>query len=230
LDDDNLARGFGLLIAYVLPGFVTLVGLGWTSDAVQLWLIGASNAGPTVGSFFYVFMASVGAGMVASLVRWACLDTLHHMTGLDRPVLDESRLVERLPAFDYLVEQHYRYYQFYGNTMVATILAFVLWRTSPTGAATAVGWAEFGLVVLVSLFVAGSRDALRKYYAGGEMVLGRSQRRRAVTNGKHPDRLSKLEAKPQQSRPHPQPAKEVSHTAGTTKPAVVAPDRKSSVG
>ena len=40
------ARNFGLLIAYVLPGFVGLWGLGYLSEPVRTWLSGAGPAGP----------------------------------------------------------------------------------------------------------------------------------------------------------------------------------------
>lgn len=218
MDDDNLTRGFGLLIAYVVPGFVTLLGLAWVSDSVRSWLMGAAEAGPTVGGFFFVAVASVGSGMVASLVRWALLDTLHHHTGVVRPVLNESKLADKLSAFNYLVEHHYRYYQFYGNSMVAALFAYALWKTVDRSH-PAFGWVEAGLFVLVSLFIAGSRDALRKYYAGGELVLGRVERKPQMTNGKHPHRPEKTALKAQSSNhSHPKPVKEISGRAGTATP------------
>jgi hypothetical protein len=110
--------------------------------------------------------------MTASVIRWAVLDTAHHFTGLVRPTLDESRLTERLDAFDYLVEQHYRYYQFYGNSLVALTAAYAMWRCSPHAASAGLGWVEALLLTLTVVFAAGSRDALRKYYNGGTLLLG----------------------------------------------------------
>ena len=133
-------------------------------------IIGAGQAGPTVGSFLYVIVASVAAGMTASAVRWAVIDQFHHRTGIVRPVLDESKLPERLQAFDYLVENHYRYYQFYGNTLVATVVAYAAWTWGPAGDVSPGGVA--GFLALSAVFVAGSRDALRKYYAGSALLLG----------------------------------------------------------
>jgi hypothetical protein len=168
-------RNFGLLIAYVLPGFVVLLGVGSLSDSVHVWLVGAGDSGtngPTVASVLYVGLASIGSGMTASVIRWAVLDTAHHFTGLVRPTLDESRLTERLDAFDYLVEQHYRYYQFYGNSLVALTAAYAMWRCSPHAASAGLGWVEALLLTLTVVFAAGSRDALRKYYTGSIVLLG----------------------------------------------------------
>lgn len=214
--DDLTTRRFGLLIAYIVPGFVMLVGIGSLSEPVWGWLVGVGVGGPSFGAVLYVAVASVAAGMTASVLRWAVLDTLHRITGLRRPALDESRLAERLDAYDYLVEQHYRYYQFYGNTLVAVVLAFAMWRASPHSAALPVGWPESVLIVLTGVFAAGSRDALRKYYSGGELLLGKvpHRRRRRMTNGKH----HPSHQKPDQPKPTTKSAtRAVAESAGSSR-------------
>jgi hypothetical protein len=118
------ARNFGLLIAYVLPGFVTLWGVGLVSPAVHLWLVGSTAGGPDVSGFLYTSIASIAVGMTVSAVRWATVDSLHAATGLVRPAWDDSRLSEQLRGFEALVENHYRYYQFYANMLVALALAY----------------------------------------------------------------------------------------------------------
>jgi hypothetical protein len=167
------ARNFGLLIAYVIPGFVILVGLSGPSEAARVWLVGAAMDGPNLGGFLYVTLASVALGMTASAVRWAVLDSIHTLTGLKRPQLDESKLEQYLSAFDYLVEKHFRYYQFYGNSVVALLSAYAAWRVGGGVSPLPYGVAEALLVFIVAVFTAGSRDALRNYFAGGEMLLGR---------------------------------------------------------
>ncbi len=105
-------RNFGLLIAYVLPGFVALTGAARCSTAVRQWMdqhVAACGATATVGGFLYVTLASVGVGLTVSTVRWAVIDTLHHWTGIPGPCWDDSRLQEKLEAFEALVENHYRY-------------------------------------------------------------------------------------------------------------------------
>lgn len=168
---DLSGRNFGLLIAYVLPGFLALWGLSYVSEPVRLWLQGVGTGGPSVGSALYVLLASIGCGMTASIVRWALIDTLHHQTGLTKPVLDESKLPDRLEAFDYIVENHYRYHQFAGNTAVAALVAYGCWR-SGAGSGQPVGAQEFFLAVVIAVFLLGSRDALSKYYARSVLLLG----------------------------------------------------------
>lgn len=188
---DLSGRNFGLLIAYLIPGFLVLLGLGTVSESVDLWLRGVGAGGPSVGSALYVLIGSVACGMTASVIRWAVLDTLHHRTGIAPPRLDESKLADRLEAFDYLVECHYRYYQFYGNTFIALLLASAAWSSGPSGGISARGLAA--LLALSAVFVAGSRDALRKYYAGSSLLLGTLEQENS-----HDQRQA-----PRQARPDP---------------------------
>ena len=82
---DISSRNFGLLIAYLIPGFILIWGLGQWSPDVAAWLAGADGAGPTIGGFLIISVASIAAGMTASAIRWALIDTIHHATGLTRP-------------------------------------------------------------------------------------------------------------------------------------------------
>ena len=163
------ARNFGLLIAYVLPGFVALWGLSYTSETVHAWLVGAGTAGPSVSGFLYVLLGSVGCGMTASAVRWALIDTAHHATGVRRPRLDFSNLPTRLEAFERVSEYHYQYYQFYSNTLIALLFAYPLWRRLGSGGS----WlTDLGFVLLEAVFAAASRDALRHFYRRASQLLG----------------------------------------------------------
>jgi hypothetical protein len=170
------ARNFGLVIAYVVPGFVALWGLSYLSGSLRLWLVGAQAGGPNVGSFLYVLLASVALGLTASAVRWAVLDTVHHMTGIAAPHWNDAKLHERLEAFEALVDNHFRYYQFYGHMLVAGTLAYAAWRLSPESASTPWGPTEAGFLFLVAVFAAGSRDALRRYYSRTATLLGTVER------------------------------------------------------
>jgi hypothetical protein len=163
------ARNFGLAIAYFIPGFVALWGLAEGCDTVRLWLIGGGATGPTLGGFALVVVASLTLGMTASAIRWASIDQLHHRTGLKPPRLDFAKLPQRLDAFYALVENHYRYYQFYANMAVAT--AFALCMTIVGGERLS-AWAYAAVVGVEAVFLAGSRDALRKYYERSSLLLG----------------------------------------------------------
>jgi hypothetical protein len=100
-----------------------------------------------------------------STIRWLILDSLHHATGIRAPDWDFSRLADRVEGFSLLVEIHYRFYQFYGNTIVAITFAYTAWMLNRDFARLPAGWPELAFVMLLALFFLGSRDTLRKYYA-----------------------------------------------------------------
>ena len=167
---DVTSANFGFLVAYLLPGFAALAGIGQLSEPVRAWLITPSTNQPTLGGFVYLTAACLACGLLISTFRWAILDTLHHRTGIREPRLKFGTLEQRLPAFQLLVESHYRYYQFYANMVLALGIAFVAWGVKqPDIHRVLVGLPMF-LVVEASLFL-GSRDTLRKYYRRSEELL-----------------------------------------------------------
>ena len=165
------SANFGLLVAYLVPGFALLWGIRAFSETVQSWLGTGTGAGPTVGGFLYVTIGAVGAGMLVSLVRWAVVDQVHQRTGLRHPGWDFSQLQSKLPAFNAPVELHYRYYQFYANMLVALSAVYLLQRLAG-GLAIGLTWRDAACVGFGSLLFAGSRDALRKYYERVGRLLG----------------------------------------------------------
>ena len=167
---------FGLLVAYLVPGFVILWGMSWHFPIVAEWLHGPSLNAPTVGDLFYASLASVACGMIANMARWAIFDTLHHRTGVRMPAWDFSVLHERLAAYELLVEFHYRFYQFGANTLIAVLFTYVAFRSSPAGWAYQWGAVDIGFVIVCIILFLGSRDALRKYYRRAGALLKASER------------------------------------------------------
>lgn len=187
-------REFGLLVAYVLPGFIALWGVGQILEPVHLWLAGPMDAGPTISGFFYVVLGSIAAGMTVSAIRWAVVDSIHHRTGLRKPAWDDGALEQRLNAYQLLIEIHYRYYQFYANVLVALPFSYILWRFSSSARHAANVGVDLGVLFIELVFIAASRDALSKYYRRTERLLGSQKRKSPMTNGGHhqdPIRVSK---------------------------------------
>ncbi len=176
--DEASINDFGLLIAYVLPGFAALWGLTYITDALRPWLGHLPADAPTVGGFLFVTVASIAAGLTVSTLRWLLVDSLHHRTGIRPPAWDFSNLEQSAAAFGVLVEIHYRYYQFYANMLVAIAFVFLARRLSLGFFAAPVGLPDLGLLVVGAVFFLGSRDTLRKYYTRtGQLLRDRAQRR-----------------------------------------------------
>jgi hypothetical protein len=80
-------------------------------------------------------------------------------------------LASALGAFDYVVQNHFRYYEFCGNTLVAVLWAYGLNRWMGTlpflGAGT-----DLGMLIVSAVLFTASRDALAKYYTRTGRLLG----------------------------------------------------------
>lgn len=160
----NLLAGsqFGILIAYLIPGFTILLTASRHSSTISIWLGTFSPDPATVGGFLYVTLAAVAAGMIASTIRWLILDSMHHCTGICRPDFNFSDLHDKIDAFEYLVEVHYRFYQFYGNGLIAVLGCYADLRLSPGSPPW--GLLDAATVVVSTVLLAGSRDTLERYY------------------------------------------------------------------
>jgi hypothetical protein len=165
-------ENFGLVIAYVLPGFVALWGISYFSPTVESWIVASQQGAPSVAGFMYVTLASIGTGLTVSGVRWLIIDTIHHCTGLIRPAWKFGNLDDKLQGFLTLNEGHYRYYQFYGNMFIAAGFTYAAWLVSTGKGLRAAGWANLHFVVLEIVLYANSRDTLAKYYTRVAQLLG----------------------------------------------------------
>jgi hypothetical protein len=217
------SRQFGLIIAYILPGFIGLAGMVPLFPVVGAWLHPINQGGLDFGAPLYALLAATALGMILSCCRWLIVDRFHHWTGVQLPEWNDSRLDDRLDAFDYLVEVHYRYYQFYANTLVAIFWAYGVTRLTRTLPLLGLGTDLAALILCFVLFV-GSRDALTKYYTRTSRLLGplaeKDFQGKTMTNGNHHDPVGGASS-PRPRPEQPSPAKE----QATTKPEQSSPTK-----
>ncbi len=153
---------FGVVIAYLVPGLVALSAVSEWLPTVESWL-GNQSENASMGGFLYGTLAALASGLTLSAIRWLTLDQLHHVTGLPAPKWDFSKLQQHFAAFAGAVENHFRYYQFYGNMLLAICLIPLAPTARGIWLSTCAGW-MLGSVLIVVYFLA-SRDTLSKYYA-----------------------------------------------------------------
>lgn len=164
-------QNFGLVIAYLLPGFVALWGVSYFSPTVDAWISASQQNAPTVAGFMYVTLASLAAGVTVSAVRWAVIDHFHHATGIVPPAWKFANLEGKLQGYLTLIENHYRYYQFYSNMFVAAAFSFATKAVLAGATVTLTSLAGIAFVALELVLFAGSRDTLRKYYSRTQQLL-----------------------------------------------------------
>ena len=162
---------FGPLVAYLVPGATVLLGLRPYFPELEHWFAATPPDAPTLGGFLYLTVAALAAGMAVSAIRWATIDTIHAATGICPPNLDFSRLHGNVDGLALLIDIHYRHFLFYSNMQIASVIAYVSYR-SYYGFAGMNPWFDLGLLVIEVVFFLASRDTLRRYYRRSEDLLG----------------------------------------------------------
>lgn len=168
---------FGVVIAFLVPGFVSLLGVRYHSDIIkQFFNIDETNA-PTVGGFLYATLSSVAAGVTISSLRWILIDIIIcKIFKVKKRELDFKRLVGKEEAFSFINENHYRYYQYYANMLVAIFIAYIL-RIVVVCGGEVYFWNKREMVLLVGFLMIeivlgiGAWDTRRKFYERAEAIL-----------------------------------------------------------
>lgn len=168
---DTSSRQFGLIIAYLLPGFLALAGIAPLFPTVADWLRPANQGNFGIGPTVYALLMAAAAGMVISCVRWLLLDHIHNWTGVRRLPRNDSRLADVLGGYDFLIQIHYKYHEFAGNMLVALLFAYGLNRSLHTLPALGIG-TDLGVAFLSLVLFVASRDALAKFYHKAGQLLG----------------------------------------------------------
>jgi len=161
----------GTVLAFVPAGFIVLGAFAGHSVPLAGWLWTATAGETSVGNFFCVLLASVSLGVLISGIRAFSIDTLLYMLGrqnivknLPPPALDFAKLKssDALAAFTGIVENYYKFYQFYSNVAVALVIFWLSHALAPL----AQGWPllyHVALALAVVSLLWSCTDSLRRY-------------------------------------------------------------------
>jgi hypothetical protein len=172
---DITSTSFGLLIAFLLPGVLGLLGLAfWLPVPRQLFrtfLTAQSN----VGLFLLVILVSLIIGLMVAAIRGLVFE--HWVCRRDRLApTDFARLAAeaRLVAFRAAVDEHYRYHQFWGGMTIVLPASYIFWISeswmgmSPESAfvslaivAAGEGVSIWAAIVAYKTFVVRAREILK---------------------------------------------------------------------
>src|SRR5690348_15021688 len=113
---DVTSTSFGYVIAFLLPGLVGLYGLGYWSETIHGLLQPAFSATATVGPSVILLLGALAIGLFISAIRCFLFEMFAQLCKEDR-----------LTSFRAVVDEHYRYHQFYGGCFVALIVLYFGW-------------------------------------------------------------------------------------------------------
>lgn len=151
-------EAFGLVIAYVLPGFVVLWMVATFDPIVAGWL--AAAPATTVGGFLFALLASLALGLALSGARSIVERLVEKATRSSAPRLDHTQRREHEAAYRDLRDQHYRHYQAHGNLAIAAIVVAAV----RFGAHGWPGWGwALGAVAGIGILAWNAQEQLRIY-------------------------------------------------------------------
>lgn len=157
---DVNSNNFGLLIAYLVPGFLALYGIRKIAPTIDDWLSANPHSSPTISGFLFGTIAALSTGMIINAIRWHVVDPLLYATGVTRKPWEYPRLAEEVPAFQFLITNQFRYYECYANSMVAIGISAAALLAGGEQTSTLL-WVVFVLVQLV--LWSASRRTLGNY-------------------------------------------------------------------
>lgn len=167
---DGLGLNFGVVIAFLLPGFILLYGFSLVDDSVESAFMYTSTHDTGVGGFLFASLASLALGLMVSAVRWLILDHIFEWMGLSK-TMDFSKLSDanKYNAFMGVVENHYRYFQYYSNTSISILIAWIVYVIAK---APVIPWEQTcGLLIVFIALLAGAHNAFKKYHERGSAIL-----------------------------------------------------------
>jgi hypothetical protein len=125
---DITSTSFGLLIANVLPGLVTLFGLSYFLPELRRLFDTFLNGESNLGLFLLVALMSITASLLVTLVRWYIFELhLCRKIHLNPDDFDGLSGTGKITAFRAAVDEHYRYHQFFGSMTIALPVLFLGW-------------------------------------------------------------------------------------------------------
>ncbi|MGA8431446.1 MAG: hypothetical protein WB729_16605 [Candidatus Sulfotelmatobacter sp.] len=125
---DLTSTSFGYLIAFLLPGIFGLYALSYWLPQVGVILQPVLKADATVGPSVVFLIVAVGMGLCVSALRhWMFERLLCKKHELPHNLFALLYAEGRLATFKSVVDEHYRYHQFYGGCAVAVLVMFGGW-------------------------------------------------------------------------------------------------------
>ncbi|ERR1035437_1152706 len=171
---DLTSTSFGYVIAFLLPGLVFFYGLGLWYPTVFPFLRSNGNTEVTIGPSVIFLLACLAAGLLIAAIRWFIYERIvcRRQKFGDNHFMRLSQS-DKLPLFKAVVDEHYRYHQFYGSMSIALIPVFVYLILS---AARSQSYVRVWITALAILLAEGflgftARDCYCKYIDRGNKII-----------------------------------------------------------
>ena len=125
---DLTSTSLGYIIAFLLPGLLGLYALTYWSSTAALLIGPALKAEANVGPSVILLLIALGVGLCVSALRFFLFEKLlcrKHTFPAD--MFSKLAAEKKLETFKAVVDEHYRYHQFYGGCSVAVLILYTGW-------------------------------------------------------------------------------------------------------
>jgi hypothetical protein len=171
---DATATVFGWVIAFILPGLLTLYAIALWFSAIAAQLMAFSEAESTIGLFLIVVLTCLLVGIELSALRWLLFERwICRKHRLVNSEFVQLRSPEKHAAFKSIVDEHYKYHQCYGGlALVIPFFSVSLAHCYQVSFFSWIGaWSFLGTVLVEALTVAGAIDSYKKYVGRAKALL-----------------------------------------------------------
>jgi hypothetical protein len=171
--NDLTSTSFGYIIGFLLPGLLGLYALAYWSAPAAQFMGPALKADATLGPSAILLLIALGVGLCLSAVRFFLFEKLLCRKYTFPPdMFSKLRAEGRLESFKAVVDEHYRYHQFYGGCAVAVIVLYAGWLPRAiyhTDLSFFLVSLAFGLFEW--LLIVTGRDAFIRYVQRGTIIV-----------------------------------------------------------
>jgi len=177
VEPDKLLEAFGLVIAYLCPGFMTL----WALDHAVAG--GLAIPGQAIGGgFVFVFLAAIGVGVLLSGVRQIVVnDFLFKLPWLKVPTeQDYEEALRKEPgleaAYRDIRSSYFPYFQFFSHMFVAAPIVFVAWWATATPSGRAIWWGIAAFLAIEGVLLRNAVNSMSRLRARRSKLLSPAAR------------------------------------------------------
>jgi hypothetical protein len=162
---DITTTSFGLIIAYLLPGSVGLYGLSFLIESLKTTADKFFSANADVGLFLTMLAAALVIGLQVNVLRWMIYEKLL-FPNTKLPQLDYGKLQteDKLKMVLYIIEENYRYHQFYGGmSVIMPVIYFAFVKMYYRSVMQSSAMLLITVLLILSLLMAVSCSLMRYY-------------------------------------------------------------------
>jgi hypothetical protein len=171
---DLTSTSFGYVIAFLLPGLCGLYALSYWSGVVDQLLQPAIKADATVGPSVILLLIALGIGLCVSAIRFFVFEKLlcrkHHFpSDMFAKLTKDSKLI----SFKAVVDEHYRYHQFYGGCAVVLVVVVAGWLHNyfHTASCGKIVLMVLGSLAFEAMLIQTAADAFKRYVERGTTIV-----------------------------------------------------------